>query len=168
MTQATDLDPIALTHHLETRYHAHHREQLPPLIELAAKVESVHAGAAGVPVGLAERLRVLMHELDHHMQKEELILFPAIRAGGGQGLEYPIAAMREDHADHLGSIAELQAMTNHATAPADACRSWTALYAGVREFWEDLAEHIRLENEVLFPQYEPAAPHAGCGCGHHA
>jgi regulator of cell morphogenesis and NO signaling len=37
-----------------------------------------------------------------------------------------------------------------------ACRSWTALYTGLRKFADDLVEHIRLENEVLFPRYEGA------------
>jgi regulator of cell morphogenesis and NO signaling len=29
------------------------------------------------------------------------------------------------------------------------------LHAGFVEFMTDLEEHIRLENEVLFPQFEP-------------
>lgn len=43
--------------------------------------------------------------------------------------------------------------------PAGACRTWTALYEGLAEFVADLVAHIRLQNEVLFPQCEEAARH---------
>jgi regulator of cell morphogenesis and NO signaling len=44
--------------------------------------------------------------------------------------------------------------------PEGACRTWTALYAGLGAFLDDLAEHIRLENEVLFPPFETEAARA--------
>ena len=51
-------------------------------------------------------------------------------------------------------VAEIGRLTNDLNPPQDACRSWTRLYAGVGEFLDDLAAHIRLENDVLFPQFE--------------
>lgn len=149
-------DAAELTRYIETRYHARHREQLPELAELSAKVEMVHAGAEGVPAGLAEVLSRLIGEMEVHMKKEELILFPAIRAGGHPGLEHPITAMRADHDNHETDLERIRAITGGPTLPEGACRSWTRLYAGVEEFIADLTEHIRLENEVLFPQFEQA------------
>lgn len=148
-------DPVALTRHIETRYHARCREQLPPLAEMAEKVESVHFGDEHVPDGLSAVLRRLIGEMEVHMKKEELILFPAIRRGGMPGIENPIAVMRADHDDHDHEIAEIRRLTHDLTLPEGACRTWTALYKGLAEFIADLAEHIRLENEVLFPQFEP-------------
>ena len=124
--------------------------------DLAARVESVHANAPHVPAGLSAVLRHMSGELEVHMKKEELILFPAIRAGGGPGIEHPIAMMRADHDDHAVEVAVIRRITGGPTLPAGACGSWTRLYAGLDEFMDDLAEHIRLENEVLFPQFEPA------------
>jgi len=89
------------------------------------------------------------------MKKEELILFPAMRKGGGPGIEHPIAVMREDHDGHDHDVAEIRRITRGPALPEDACRSWTALYAGLDEFMIDLAEHMRLENDVLFPMFEP-------------
>ena len=155
----TDLppkDPAAMTSFIETRYHAVHRRQLPELAELSAKVERVHADAPGVPSGLADLLTHLIGELEVHMKKEELILFPAIRRGGMPGIETPIAAMRADHDDHEAEVAQIRALTDDLTLPAGACRSWTALYQGLGTFLDDLDAHIRLENDVLFPQFEPA------------
>lgn len=155
---ATD-DPVALTHHIERRYHARHREQLPRLAELAEKVEAVHSGDAHVPEGLAALLRRLIGEMEVHMKKEELILFPAIRRGGGPGIEHPIAVMRADHDDHDAEMAEIHRLTADLTLPDGACRTWSALYEGLAEFSADLKDHIRLENDVLFPPFEEAARH---------
>jgi len=143
-----------LTRHIEARYHARHREQLPVLAELAAKVESVHVGVAGVPAGLSDLLRRMIGELEVHMKKEELILFPAMRKGGGPGIEYPISVMRADHDGHDREVAEIRRLTGGPNLPEGACRSWTDLYTGLDEFLSDLAEHMRLENEVLFPMFE--------------
>lgn len=147
-------DPTALTRHIETRYHARCREQLPPFAEMAAKVEAVHSGDEHAPKGLSVVLRRLIGEMEVHMKKEELILFPAIRRGGMPGIENPIAVMRADHDDHDRAVAEIRRLTHDLTLPEDACRTWTALYQGLAAFLDDLHEHIRLENEVLFPQFE--------------
>ncbi|ABI78323.1 hemerythrin HHE cation binding domain protein [Hyphomonas neptunium ATCC 15444] len=154
----TDAAPIQnasdLTRYIETRYHQTHREQLPVLAELAAKVERVHAGHERAPKGLRELLRQMIGELEVHMKKEELILFPAIRAGGTPGLAHPIAVMRADHDDHGRAIAAIAQLTYNLELPEGACGTWTRLYAGLAEFITDLTSHIRLENEVLFPQFD--------------
>lgn len=146
-------DPAGLTRYIEAEYHAKHRTQLPELADLSEKVETVHAGQADVPAGLAALLRRMIGELEVHMKKEELILFPAIR-NAAPGLDAPIAAMRADHDDHEAEVEQVRQLTNGLTLPEGACRSWTRLYAGVGEFLDDLAAHIRLENDVLFPQFE--------------
>lgn len=146
-------DPSDLTRYIEAEYHAKHRAQLPELAELSEKVEIIHAGQAEVPAGLAALLRRMIGALEVHMKKEELILFPAIR-NAAPGLDAPIAAMRADHDDHEAEVEEVRHLTNGLTLPEGACRSWTRLYAGLGEFLEDLAAHIRLENDVLFPQFE--------------
>lgn len=145
--------PVELTLFIEQHYHAHHREVLPQLAALAEKVERVHAGAAAVPEGLSSLLRHLIGELEVHMKKEELILFPAIRRGGAPGIEHPIAVMRQDHDDHSATVARIRALTNNLTLPEDACGSWRGLYAGLSDFLAELEAHIRLENEVLFPPF---------------
>lgn len=160
MTQGlhTD-DPAALTRHIESRFHARHREQLPALAALAEKVETVHFGDDHVPEGLADLLQRMIGALEVHMKKEELILFPAIRKGGGRRIGTPIAVMRADHDDHAQDVAEIRRLTGDLGLPEGACRSWTALYAGLGEFISDLEEHTRLENDVLFPPFETEAAH---------
>lgn len=58
MSKAVSLDDAGvLTRHIEERYHARHRKQLPPLVAMAEMVEDLHLGDAGVPDGLADLLR---------------------------------------------------------------------------------------------------------------
>ena len=150
-------DPAALTRHIEERFHARHRQQLPALAAMAERVEDVHFGDEAVPEGLSALLRRMIGALEVHMKKEELILFPAIRRGGGPGVAAPIAVMRADHDDHDREIAEIRRLTRDLTLPEGACRTWAALYSGLGEFLTDLDAHIRLENEVLFPPFETGA-----------
>lgn len=142
-----------ITRYIEKTYHARHREELPRLAALAAKVERVHSDSPEVPAGLADLLHRMIGELEVHMKKEELILFPAIRNGGAPGIANPIAAMRGDHDQHGASISHILELTRGLTPPEDACGSWRALYAGLEDFICELEAHIKLENEVLFPRF---------------
>lgn len=146
----------ALIDHLLTRYHAVHRTELPELAALARRVEAVHAGHPEVPAGLADLLQRMAGELEVHMKKEELILFPAMQRHVA-GLGAPIAQMRHDHVDHGNHLRLLEEMTDSFTPPAGACRSWQALYTGAAKLSDDLQQHIHLENNVLFPRFEMSA-----------
>jgi regulator of cell morphogenesis and NO signaling len=153
-------DAAALTEHIETRYHARHRAQLPELAALAAlaeKVETVHTGAPGAPAGLASLLHSMIGDMEVHMKKEELILFPAIRQGGRPGIDQPINVMSADHDDHAAVVARIRQKTGDLILPECACQKWTALYEGLGTFIEDLEEHMRLENDDLFPRFEGRA-----------
>lgn len=163
--------PNALIDHILARYHEVHRAQFPELIRMARRVEAVHRTHPLVPVGLADLLEEMHEELLSHMGKEEQVLFPMLRAGGNPFVEHPIGMMRAEHVDHGAALDRLNAVTNDATPPIDACNTWRALYAGIAQLGDDLINHIHLENNVLFPRFEAAAANEGgecasstCGC----
>jgi len=147
-------DTGELIGHILTRYHETHRRELPELIELARKVEAVHVDHPRAPHGLADLLRQMRDELEAHMKKEELILFPAMQRAAGAGLDAPIMQMRHDHDEHGEQLRRLEDITDGFAVPEGACRSWQALYAGTGKLATDLMEHIHLENNILFPRYE--------------
>lgn len=60
-------------------------------------------------------------------------------------------------AEHDREVAEFRRLTGGPALPEGACRSWRALYADLKSFLDDLEEHMRLENEVPFPQFENGA-----------
>ena len=150
-------EPAALIDHILARYHQVHRQQLPTLLGLAAKVEAVHADHAEAPRGLTTLLQSMQAELLEHMDKEECILFPMLVQGGNPFVVHPIGVMRAEHDDHAVQLARLLALTHDATPPAGACATWRQLYAGVRTFADDLQHHIHLENDLLFPQFTAPA-----------
>jgi iron-sulfur cluster repair di-iron protein len=152
-------DASALVAYILRRFHEVHRRQLPELIQLANKVETVHDDHPSVPRGLAVMLEQIHSELLDHMAKEEGVLFPMLARGGGSFVTHPICVMMSEHEEHGRRLAQLMALTCQATPPEDACRTWVQLCSATRQFADDLQQHIRLENEVLFPQFDPSLPH---------
>ena len=148
-------EPDALIEHILTRFHDTHRRELPELIVLAQRVEARHEAHPDVPRGLAEMLQEIAAELESHMQKEERILFPLMRAGGAPMIVHPIGVMQHEHIEHGERLRRLEELTHDHVPPADACTSWRALYAGTRKLVDDVMQHIHLENNVLFPQFVP-------------
>jgi regulator of cell morphogenesis and NO signaling len=143
-----------LIEHILERYHTVHRRELPELRALAKRVEAVHRDHPAVPAGLSDLLAKMHGGMESHMQKEEQILFPFMLSGGNPMIVHPIAVMRHEHDEHGEELRELSRLTNDLTLPEDACNSWRALYAGLGKFAEDLTEHIHIENNILFPQFE--------------
>jgi regulator of cell morphogenesis and NO signaling len=139
-----------LIDHILTRYHDVHRQQLPELIRMARRVEQVHGERDTCPNGLADLLTTIQQEMESHMQKEEQILFPLLRNGMAAQAQGPIAVMRQEHDDHGENLDGVMALTDDITPPQGACTTWRALYTGLREFREDLMQHIHLENNLLF------------------
>lgn len=153
---ATDQE---LVDHILVRFHAVHREQLPELVRLARRVEHVHGDRVDCPHGLADHLEAMAQELDSHMRKEELVLFPMIAHGQGDTVGMPIGVMRMEHESHGAELSRLAELTNDITTPRDACNTWRALYLGLRTFREDLMAHIHTENNILFERFAPAQVH---------
>ena len=148
-----------LVDHILQRYHEVHRQQLPELIRMARRVEAVHRDHPQVPHGLADHLETMEQELLEHMAKEEQILFPLLKQGGHPMVVHPIGMMRHEHVSHGAQIERLAELTQHHQAPAGACNTWQALYAGTARLTEDLIEHIHTENNLLFPVFESQAAH---------
>ena len=150
----------ALIDHLLQRYHAVHRQQLPELIRLAARVEQVHGDRPECPRGLAALLVQMAEDLESHMVREEEILFPLLRQAGTRAALGPIAVMRDEHDAHGESLQHLEALTNDITLPRGACNTWRALYLGLATLRDDLMQHIHLENNILFDGLTHTQPQA--------
>jgi regulator of cell morphogenesis and NO signaling len=149
-----DREPVEelITHILKT-YHRPLDEDLPRLEQLARKVAARHGDKAPETLpALLETFLALKAELEPHMRKEEQVLFPMILAGRGPQTGGPVACMQAEH-DHAGALLlRLRTLTSDYALPAQACRSWTALWEGLEALERELHEHIHLENNVLFPR----------------
>ena len=142
----------ALVDHIVAHYHRRLRESLPTLVKMAQRVEARHRERVACPVGLAAFLEQFQREVLDHLEKEEMLVFPAIVRGAGARLSSPIEVLELEHQHHGSDLQRLHALTNDLTPPADACTTWRALYAGLSDLEQELMEHVHLENNILFPR----------------
>jgi len=148
--------------HILLRHHAFLRSELPRVADLFAKVISVQGESEPMLFQVREIFRALREELESHMMKEELILFPAIgklEAASLAGvrapmcsIEHPVARMQHEHEVTGRAIAEMRQLTRDYTIPAGASNAYRALFAALVELESDLHRHIHLENNILFPR----------------
>lgn len=148
--------PEALIKYIVSRFHAGHREQLPVLIRLSRRVELVHQGHAQCPQGLADELEAHLQEIESHMLKEEQLLFPMLARGLNGPARGPISVMLFEHDQHINAVERVHRLTNDLILPAGACNTWRSLYEGLSAYAQELEQHIRLENDVLFAQASQA------------
>lgn len=158
---AADIDPIALPPAELCDYvvETHHRfllDELPRLLTMAARVAKVHGGHTPSLIETHQVLEQMAQELVTHMQKEENILFPAIRAlASGTAtqvnVEAPIKVMLHEHEETSRDLARLRELTDGYQAPFGACNTYRALFAGLADLEADLQRHIYLEDTILFP-----------------
>lgn len=146
-------------------HHKYVSESIPMLYEFTTKVASVHGGSHPEVIEVAQLFRVVAEELESHMEKEEVILFPFIkklvlakkndipyRAPGFGSIKNPINVMEAEHVSAGDCLKRINEITDNFTPPDDACSTYKVLYAKLKEFETDLHQHIHLENNVLFPK----------------
>ena len=156
----------ALIDHIVSTHHAYLKSELPRLQFLLDKVQAAHGARHGdslAPLGGAfEGLRA---ELEAHLGKEEMVLFPMIKAmqaaqQAGRpapaahcgSVNNPIRVMVHEHDNAGHALESMRASTGNYTLPADACNTYRALFTGLQEMEADLHRHIHLENNILFPR----------------
>jgi regulator of cell morphogenesis and NO signaling len=146
----------------------HHKyvvSALPIIFEYTQKVKNVHGQNHPEAIKIANDFVTVIDELNAHMMKEEKILFPIIKelveakrnkttvepfhCGSVQG---PISVMEMEHETVGEILGNLNEMTNGFTPPEDACTTFRLSYAKLKEFEDDLHQHIHLENNILFPK----------------
>lgn len=166
----TTMGPAELVDHLVATHHGYLTRELPRLVALADKVAGVHGTAHPELVEVDRLVRELRDDLEPHLAKEELVLFPMIRElvaddGGAAppmpaassmpphcgSIRNPVTAMLREH-DLAGALLEdIRRATSHFLVPDDACGSYRALYDGLVALEADTHLHVHKENHALFP-----------------
>ncbi len=156
-----------LADYIEKKHHRYVAQQLPVLKEYLDKVTRVHGAAHPELKEINALFTASAGELAMHMKKEELILFPYIRKmvqaqqqGETPGVprfgtvKNPIATMQHEHDNEGERFRQIAKLSAQYTPPPDACATYKVSFALLREFEEDLHQHIHLENNILFPKAE--------------
>lgn len=150
-----------LVRHIVGVHHGYLRRELPAIQARLEKVYRVYNERYGPTLtGLPEVFGALKDELEAHMMKEEMILFPAVEAmeSGKQtcaspcgSVRNPIRVMELEHDDAGKALAQIRGITRDFEVPDYACVTYRALMSGLAELERDLHMHIHLENNILFP-----------------
>jgi len=154
-----------LSSHIVTNHHAHTKRALPRLKLLAREVANLCGSTETKLLAIALTLERLDEDLNHHLAKDEMVLFPYIadleqRLSIGiapprvcfEIISNPIAKTMQEHDAVEDLIAEIRQLSDNFTAPEDACPGFHVLYDGLKQFERDLHRSIHLENNVLFPR----------------
>jgi regulator of cell morphogenesis and NO signaling len=137
-----------LIDHIVTRFHETHRHELPVIARLAREIE-----AKGATPALADDLGVMADALEMHMFKEEMRLFPMMEQGGNTLITQLIDDMQAEHLAHADVVVELERRMTDMVAPAGTEPQVAALRAALDKLFDDLTQHMKLEDEVLFPMF---------------
>lgn len=152
------LDRI-LEHH-----HPYVRRQIPLIQGYLTTLAERHGATRPDLLRVQELFAGLARELTHHLEKEERILFPYIRAMLAARrahaalpptpfgtIQNPVRMMEAEHQQAAQDLWLLRGLTDGFVPPPDACATWRACYAELSAFERDLHEHVHLENNLLFP-----------------
>ena len=159
MSLAQLCDYIAQTHH------AYVKSEMPQIYAYLHKVATKHADRHPELFEIFQIFAAVKEEMEGHMKKEELILFPRIKEleklGNAENgyfqmnigyLQSPINVMENEH-DHAGiQLNEIRILTNDYAPPQDACTTYRLAFAALKAFEMDLHQHVHLENNILFPK----------------
>lgn len=153
-----------LADYIVSTHHSFVKKEMPAILGYLQKVSSKHGERHPEVVKVFQLFHSVCEEMELHMKKEEVILFPRIKeieSHHEQGkelmispsyLQAPIQMMEQEH-DHAGALlAEIRALTNNYEPPVDACTTFRLSYACLQAFELDLHQHVHLENNILFPK----------------
>jgi regulator of cell morphogenesis and NO signaling len=154
--------PLAeLADHIEKTHHVFLRQALPRISALTGKVADVHGPRKPELLDVHATFKMLRAELESHMMKEEMVLFPMLReldtASAAPSfhcgsVRNPISAMEHEHDVAGDALAKLEKLTSGYVVPEDACGTYRAMLDALAELQTDTHEHIHKENEILFPR----------------
>jgi regulator of cell morphogenesis and NO signaling len=142
-------------------HHNYLWREMGPLESLVKQVAVLH-GSRDERLHDVQRLfSAMIEDLGWHLRREENIVFPRILAlEKGQDLdpdedplvELNIGPMAFEHRGAEAVLAEMRLLTQDYQAPEYACHTYLAMLRQLEHFEMDMVEHIRLEDEVLFPR----------------
>ena len=147
------------------KHHSYMRSELPFLEERIAKMCANHGDVRPELFSIQQYLQDLRDDIGAHLEKEEQILFPyiagledAVAIGAPAphacfpSIQFPIRVMLHEHDAAESLLSNLREVTANYSTPPGFCENGAEFYRRLAALESDLKEHIRLENEDLFPR----------------
>jgi regulator of cell morphogenesis and NO signaling len=159
-----DLSISQLIDYIISNHHSYVKKELPRILGYLNKVASKHTDRHPEIKKVEELFTEVKQEMELHMQKEEMIVFLRIQelekqyaAGLADKrnivyLQSPVMVLEEEHERAGDLMTQIKRLTNHYTAPPDACTTYRMVLSALEIFEIDLHRHVHLENNLLFPK----------------
>lgn len=156
-----------LIDYIVQNHHAYVKRAIPEIEVFLEKVCHAHGSDYDQLLQIQEAFFTLANELTDHMQKEEVVLFPAIKRFEAQNrgdhalvatMQGPLGAMEHEHQIAGDLIKKIRSLSDNYTPPDFACPTFRITYKKLQEFDNDLMQHIHLENNILFERIKEKRP----------
>lgn len=154
-----------IVNYLVDKHHAFARQELICLDVLLDKVCSVHGTNHPEVLRIRSLFKSLYAELTMHMRTEEEDLFPYIRQMEDAlhhrqplllpvfgTISHPVRLMTLEHPRAIELLDEIRRVSLSYTVPPDGCLHYRMLYQALKDFEQDVKQHLYLEDKVLFPR----------------
>ncbi|MGE4583488.1 MAG: DUF542 domain-containing protein [Sphaerochaeta sp.] len=149
------MDVPSLITHLEVTHHRDERQLFSAIDEKITTILSVHYQHHKAELIEVFRLYSdLKKELVIHFAQEEQQVFPLMQAPVTVESLAQVEALEDDHKAAGEIIKALERATHDFSTPSDACPTYVATYALLKQLVEDIFLHIYKENSILFPIFE--------------
>lgn len=148
-----DLSTPALIEQIRTTHHAYLKSAMDPLAAQLLKLLRVHGENHPELYQLHQVFGMLKLDLEAHLAKEEIKLFPRLEAGDPASAEL-IAELEAEHSQAGEALADITTLTDHFTVPGDGCNTYRHVYGELKAFVADMYVHVHTENNILFKRFE--------------
>jgi regulator of cell morphogenesis and NO signaling len=154
-----------LADYILNTHHRYVKSEIPVLKTYLEKIAEVHGGNHPELIAVKNLFVESSEALMHHMEKEEVILFPYIKEllqyqKQAEKMENPVIdpsenpmnEMMDEHVTEGDRFREMAKLTGNYSIPEDACNTYLVALRKLEAFERDLHRHIHLENNILFPK----------------
>ncbi|NGX34600.1 MAG: Iron-sulfur cluster repair protein YtfE [Candidatus Anoxychlamydiales bacterium] len=175
-----DVDNLSLTElvdHIDSTHHVFMKKEIPEILALLDKAVNRHK--TDDLIKLNEIFHTLVDDITAHLEKEEKILFPAVRELEEFGeiksiacfdkstnplatVANPINQMEMEHDAVAGLLKKINTIIDKDDFKQ--CTTLEILFNKLKGLEEDLHRHIHKENYVLFPKAIEKEGSSNCSC----
>jgi regulator of cell morphogenesis and NO signaling len=158
-------DEEFLVEYIVENHHRYCRATIPVLLEQLSRLCDAHGDRYSYVKPVMFLFQRACHEIEQHMRKEEMILFPYIKSLASARefgrrrplspfltIKGPIAKMEEEHLETAQIFTKIRGLLSDFAIPDEASAMQVAVITGMQAFINDLHQHVHLENNLLFPR----------------
>ncbi|PKM65944.1 MAG: iron-sulfur cluster repair di-iron protein [Firmicutes bacterium HGW-Firmicutes-2] len=148
----SDFSTSQLIDRIIKEHHTYLKAELPIISDLMFKILMVHGDRHPELFEIHKLFGGLKTELEGHLVKEEVQLFPKLITNDPNCKEL-IEELEAEHDVAGDALHELTDLTNHFKLPEDACTTYHMVYKKLKALVADMYMHVHTENNVLFKRF---------------